>query len=44
MEGAAEGGEPVILLKRDTRLHGGGSAELLTSEFLRKYIVFARRR
>jgi hypothetical protein len=42
-----------IWLKHDARMHGGGggggrpgadSGEMVTSDFLRKFIVFARRR
>lgn len=42
---AAEG--PRAFAKRDARLHGTGggpAAEVLEGEFLRKYIIYARRR
>jgi hypothetical protein len=37
--------EPQIFMKHDTRLHGGsGNQEVMTSEYLRKFIIYVRRR
>jgi len=37
--------EPQIFMKHDTRLHGASSnQEVLTSEYLRKFIIYVRRR
>jgi len=42
---SGRGSEVQIFQKHDTRLHGGsGSQEVLTSEYLRKYIIYVRRR
>jgi len=42
---SGHGSEVQIFQKHDTRLHGGsGNQEVLTSEYLRKYIIYVRRR
>jgi len=42
---AESNAEPQIFMKHDTRLHGGSSKkEVLTSEYLRKFIIYVRRR
>lgn len=38
------GGGPRAFAKRDVRLASGAAAEALTADFLRKYIIYARRR
>ncbi|KAF5830011.1 MCM2/3/5 family-domain-containing protein [Dunaliella salina] len=42
---AESNAEPQVFMKHDTRLHGGSSKkEVLTSEYLRKFIIYVRRR
>ena len=40
--GVSEG--PAAFMKRDSRFGGAGGQEALTADFLRKYIIYARRR
>jgi len=48
VDSEVSGGGPKAFAKRDARLHGGANggptAEVLTADFLRKYIIYARRR